>query len=331
MESMGFVGCICRPRRSNECSCRTSSACSRPRMPWRAGRAITGASHQSYAAGRPTCVRAGRARSERSLTIGRVQPHHVSALPQGALRRLHEEMIAEQRIRLIAGMKRYAYRKRHEGAARSAGDQPPRPADARRPGAQCPLHAPAPAVVTALARPPGRGRHRRSWQHMHMHGTRQGSEGPVPMHWLHAHGAVWAGTRVCGCVGCQLLRCIRGRPRSAVLCSAGLLSSMGLRMLEHACDSSMEHPETPIDVFGHLHAVRAPSGRRCDLDPVHAEQPAVHINHAPWPRQGAVSIETGLNTCCSQPGSQFRQGSARVLLGLGHSTLIHPNRTTATA
>lgn len=41
----------------------------------------------------------------------------------------------------------------------------------------------------------------------------------------------------------------------AVLCCAGLLSSMGLRMLEHACDSSMEQPEDPIDVFGHLHSV----------------------------------------------------------------------------
>lgn len=72
---------------------------------------------------RATCaevlVRAGRVRSDQRLSIGRVLPHHVSALPQGALRRLHEEMTAEQRLRLIAGMKRYAYRKRHEGAART--------------------------------------------------------------------------------------------------------------------------------------------------------------------------------------------------------------------
>lgn len=64
-------------------------------------------------------MHAGRLRSgggsNRGHAIGDMQPHHVSALPAGALRRLREEMIAEQRMRLIAGMKRYAHRKRHEG------------------------------------------------------------------------------------------------------------------------------------------------------------------------------------------------------------------------
>eukprot|EP00892_Ulva_mutabilis_P007352 jgi/Ulvmu1/498/UM001_0506.1 len=93
-------------------------------------------------------ARARRARSVRSGAIGDMQPHHLSALPAGAMRRLQEEMLAEQRMRLIAGMKRYAHRKRHEG----------------------------------------------------------------------------------------------------------LLSGHGLRMFEHACDSSMDTPERPINVFGRLHA-----------------------------------------------------------------------------
>lgn len=62
--------------------------------------------------------RAGKTRSELSPSFQRVLPHHLAALPPGALRRLHDEMTAEQRMRLIAGMKRYAYRKRHEGAPR---------------------------------------------------------------------------------------------------------------------------------------------------------------------------------------------------------------------
>lgn len=75
--------------------------------------------------------------------------HQLAALPAGALQRLHEEMVAEHRMRMIAGMKRYFHRKRNEG----------------------------------------------------------------------------------------------------------LLSNQGLRTLDHACDSCMDRPERPIDIFGHLQAV----------------------------------------------------------------------------
>ena len=78
--------------------------------------------------------------------------HQLAALPAGALQRLHEEMVGEHRMRLIAGLKRYFHRKHNEG----------------------------------------------------------------------------------------------------------LLSSQGLRTLDHACDTCMDHPELPIDIFGHLHSVRTP-------------------------------------------------------------------------
>jgi hypothetical protein len=78
--------------------------------------------------------------------------HQLAALPAGALQRLHEEMVAEHRLRVIAGMKRYFHRKRNEG----------------------------------------------------------------------------------------------------------LLSSVGLRTLDHACDTCMDAPGQRIDIFGHLHSVRVP-------------------------------------------------------------------------
>jgi hypothetical protein len=50
-----------------------------------------------------------------------MQLHHLSALPAGALERLHEEMVAEHRMRLIAGLKRYFHHKRREGLLSAQG------------------------------------------------------------------------------------------------------------------------------------------------------------------------------------------------------------------
>jgi hypothetical protein len=63
---------------------------------------------------------AERARSEQNF-ITDMHLHQVAALPAGALQRLHEEMLAEHRMRLIAGLKRYFHRKRHEGLLSSQG------------------------------------------------------------------------------------------------------------------------------------------------------------------------------------------------------------------
>jgi hypothetical protein len=50
-----------------------------------------------------------------------MQLYHLSALPAGAVERLREEMLAEHRMRLLSGLRRYFHRKRHEGLLSAQG------------------------------------------------------------------------------------------------------------------------------------------------------------------------------------------------------------------
>ena len=70
----------------------------------------------------PSCEAkcAETARSDHTF-IADMHLHQLAALPAGALQRLHEEMVAEHRMRLIAGLKRYFHRKRHEGLLSTQG------------------------------------------------------------------------------------------------------------------------------------------------------------------------------------------------------------------
>lgn len=57
----------------------------------------------------------GGAPATRTGAFSSVEFHHLEALPASALTRLHAEMLAEARMRVLASLKRYFHRKRHEG------------------------------------------------------------------------------------------------------------------------------------------------------------------------------------------------------------------------
>jgi hypothetical protein len=63
-----------------------------------------------------------RSESREGMSLSEDLPlHQLMALPAGAQQRLQEEMVAENRMRMIGGMKRYFHRKRNEGLLSSQG------------------------------------------------------------------------------------------------------------------------------------------------------------------------------------------------------------------